>query len=153
MVRLASKSGDRLAVWCVATWDSYYQSLRDAGFTHTEAEANVERNKNALFHDGRPNNDQVICDVLDGEEPVGTLWLAERVEDGSSWFVYDIEIDEAFRGRGLGRAAMKAAEDFVIARGGTSLSLNVFGHNSIARHLYQSLGYQEMAITMRKFLG
>ena len=47
---------------------------------------------------------------------------------------------------------MLAAEDFVRAQGASSLSLNVFGNNTVARRLYESLGYQALAIAMRKNL-
>lgn len=134
-------------------WASYIEDVVGAGFTAEEAAANVERNKAALFVDGVPNDDQHFFDVMDDETPVGTLWLAQRREgDGGEWYVYDIELDEEFRGRGLGRQTMQAAEDYVRAQGGRRLGLNVFGPNVIARTLYESLGFKTMAIGMRKDL-
>jgi ribosomal protein S18 acetylase RimI-like enzyme len=47
---------------------------------------------------------------------------------------------------------MRAAEDYVKSQGGTRLALNVFGPNTVARRLYESLGYKTMAIGMRKNL-
>ena len=70
-----------------------------------------------------------------------------------TWFVFDVEIDEAHRGRGLGREAMRLAEEWTRARGGTRVGLNVFGPNTVARTLYDSLGYRVMAIAMYKDLG
>jgi len=64
--------------------------------------------------------------------------------------VYDIVIDEEFRGEGFGRSAMQAAEDYVKSQGGTRLALNVFGPNAVARGLYESLDYRIMKIGMRK---
>jgi ribosomal protein S18 acetylase RimI-like enzyme len=55
--------------------------------------------------------------------------------------VYDVHIDEAFRGRGLGRATMLAAEDVVRSEGFGRIALNVFGGNDRAEQLYRSLGY------------
>ena len=135
-------------------WSDYHQSLRDAGFSDEEASANVERNRAGLVTDGHLNADQHVFDVLDDETLVGNLWLAPRAGDGgeNAWYVYDVAIDPAFRGRGLGRATMLAAEDFVRAQGASSLSLNVFGNNTVARRLYESLGYQALAIAMRKNL-
>ena len=86
-----------------------------------------------------------------GAERVGRLWLADRTMDGRQvMFVYDVEIDELHRGRGLGRAAMLEAEEQARARGIGRMELNVFGGNDVARGLYRSLGYVERAVSMGK---
>jgi len=91
---------------------------------------------------------------VDGDQVVGALWLgAPTSRARSTWHVYFVVVDENCRGRGYGRAAMQAAEAFVQEKGGDYLGLNVFGHNSVARALYDSLGYQAMATTMRKTLA
>ena len=69
-----------------------------------------------------------------------------------SWWVYDVEVDEQARGRGLGRRLMELAEVEVARLGGTSIGLSVFGTNSRARRLYESLGYEPTSIRMRKRL-
>jgi hypothetical protein len=62
-------------------------------------------------------------------------------------FLYDIELAPATRGRGLGRATMLAAEDAARELGADRIRLNVFGHNTAARRLYESLGYRPV-VTM-----
>jgi len=85
---------------------------------------------------------------------VGRLWLAERLmDDRRALFIYDIHFDPAWRGRGLGRAAMLLAEEEARARGIGRIELNVFGGNTVARRLYLSLGYVERAVLMAKDLG
>jgi ribosomal protein S18 acetylase RimI-like enzyme len=84
------------------------------------------------------------------EQPVGWLWLAPASKGSDSLFVYDIEIDEPHRGRGLGRATMLAAEDVARAAGHRFVRLNVFGWNTSAQALYRSLGYRTDAIQMSK---
>ena len=155
MVRLAEKPPDRLAAWLSQMWVSYRNSLIEAGFTSDEADANVQRNTTALFVDGAPNSDQRIFDVFEGDVVVGTLWLAPRRDGGSpdEWYIYDVAIEEEFRGRGLGRATMLAAESYVATNGGRRLALNVFGYNTVARALYDSLDYEVVAIAMRKEFG
>jgi ribosomal protein S18 acetylase RimI-like enzyme len=86
--------------------------------------------------------------LTDDDGPVGWLWLARAGPD--SLFVYDIEIDEPHRGRGLGRATMLAAEDVARAAGHRYVRLNVFGWNTGAQALYRSLGYRTDAIQMSK---
>ncbi len=87
--------------------------------------------------------------VLDGAE-VGLLWLST---DSAVPFVYDVEIHEEHRGRGLGRALMDAAAAWCVAHGAPALGLNVFGHNARARALYDSLGYRVVEDACRADLG
>ncbi|MFL5942455.1 MAG: GNAT family N-acetyltransferase [Gaiellaceae bacterium] len=86
-------------------------------------------------------------------EPAGDLWLSERDETlEPCLFVYDVYLDERYRGRGYGRAAMLLAEDEARRRGIGRVALNVFGGNAAARSLYRSLGYEENAVSMSKKL-
>ena len=90
--------------------------------------------------------------VVDGEA-VGSLWMGRPFGGSeSTWFVFYVEVDEAHRGKGFGRVAMQAAEDWTRAHGGSRVALNVFGPNTVARNLYDSLGYQVMATGMFKDL-
>ena len=86
---------------------------------------------------------------------VGDAWLAERDTqfEGKVAFVYSIEIEDRFRGRGFGKQAMLLLEDEARAFGLTRISLNVFGGNEVARSLYRSLGYAEKAVAMSKELS
>lgn len=86
-------------------------------------------------------------------ERTGILWLGPHPSKPGAWWVYEIEIDEARRGQGHGRAAMLAAEVAVDAAGGTELGLNVFGLNTPARALYESLGYRTVSVEMEKEVG
>jgi len=134
-------------------WSQYADEIVGAGFTPEEAKQNIERNKKSLFENDIPNDGQRIFDVLDDDVAIGSLWLAKR-EDGNSgeWFIYDIVIDPEHRGKGLGRSTMQAAEEYVRSEGGTRLALNVFGPNTVARTLYESMGYSVLAIGMKKEL-
>jgi ribosomal protein S18 acetylase RimI-like enzyme len=106
-----------------------------------------------LFDGDRPSLGQHILDVVSDGEVVGTLWLGHQSEQSANeWFIYDIVINESLRGTGLGRATMLAAEEFVTAKSGTRLALNVFGPNTAARRLYESLDYEVMATSMYKDL-
>ncbi len=108
----------------------------------------------AFFPDGRPARGQHIFRVLDDNElEVGFLWIGLPREDRPNlYWVQDIQIDGLQRGQGLGKAAMSLAEDEVRACGGTELGLNVFGHNPIAKSLFESMGYTTTATIMRRVL-
>jgi ribosomal protein S18 acetylase RimI-like enzyme len=83
---------------------------------------------------------------------VGVLWLGPNLQRPGVVHVFEIEIDRPHRGRGLGRAALLAAEDLVRAQGLTEISLNVFGFNDPARRLYDRLGYRVVSTAMTKTL-
>lgn len=84
---------------------------------------------------------------------MGHLWLGPFGDDPHRWWVWDVMIDESRRGEGLGRQAMLLAERLAAARGATSMGLNVFARNAVARRLYLALGYEETSLHMRKPLG
>lgn len=67
-------------------------------------------------------------------------------------YIWDIIIEEEYRGKGYGKETMAKVDEFVKEHGGEQISLNVFGYNSVARALYQKSGYTDAAITMVKFL-
>jgi ribosomal protein S18 acetylase RimI-like enzyme len=92
----------------------------------------------------------VIVDDADTE--VGILWLGPHPDRPDTLYVWDISIDEAFRGRGFGRAAMLAAEDVARDARVFAIGLNVFGPNTAARRLYDSLGYDVTSQQMLKQL-
>jgi ribosomal protein S18 acetylase RimI-like enzyme len=148
---LQTMTADRLAVYLSTSKDGYIEELLRAGNSAEEAKENADRNFEASFPDGVPAAGHELFDVNDDGETVGILWIARRGTDGA-WWVYDIEIDEHYRRRGFGRATMQLAEARVRELGGTTLGLNVFAHNPNALALYKSLGFEPMAIQMRKLL-
>jgi ribosomal protein S18 acetylase RimI-like enzyme len=89
---------------------------------------------------------------------VGWLWIGRSPRDPHAGFVWDIIIDDSCRGRGYGRAAMVAAERYFEEQGKVRIGLQVAAKNDVARDLYESLGYLEVATsdgmtTMSKTLG
>jgi ribosomal protein S18 acetylase RimI-like enzyme len=127
-----------------------------AGMPRVLAEAKASRDFEALWPDGVPGPDHWVyaLEDSDGDGDVGYLWLSERDNQGRKvLWIYDIEIDERFRGRGHGRAAMALVEEQARERGLERVELNVFGGNAVARSLYRSLGYEESAVWMGKDLA
>lgn len=87
--------------------------------------------------------------VAEEGDAVGDLWTFIDPQRHRA-FIYFIGTDEAQRGKGYGRAAMLALEAAVRPLGADHIDLNVFGENTTARRLYESLGYEATAINMRK---
>ena len=129
----------------------YVDDMVRAGVDHDVARAKADKDLPQLLPDGLATPHHFMYAIEDDGRFAGYLWLCDRDgELGHSLFVYAVEVDEEFRGRGLGRAAMVFAEDEARRLGIGKVALNVFGGNAVARHLYLSLGYTETAVHMEK---
>jgi GNAT superfamily N-acetyltransferase len=146
---------DEFEPWLQAAQAGYEESMRVHGGIGAEAaQQRAAADVEALFPDRKPSDEQLVYALEADGERVGDLWLAERDgEDARMLFVYAVEIDDRYRGRGYGRAAMVFAEEEAERRGVAGVALNVFGGNEVARGLYRSLGYAEVGVYMRKLLG
>jgi ribosomal protein S18 acetylase RimI-like enzyme len=154
-VRLRPVADDEVASFLASTQDGYALSMvNDAGMGEEEARAKAERDFAMLVREGRPvAGQQLFIIETETSERVGRVWLGERFPGERIGFLYDIEIEGRFRGRGLGREAMLLVEQEARRRGFVEIRLNVFGGNETARSLYRSLQYVEFAIGMRKRLS
>ncbi len=142
---------DALASWLAASNAEYVRERIAAGDSPEYAEERAAESNAQYFPGGVPAAGQLVFDVLADDEPVGVLWLGPMSpRHPHDWWVFDVEIAAEHRGRGLGRAAMLLAEEAARDHGARRLGLNVFGHNTVAQHLYVSLGYETTAINMAK---
>ncbi len=87
-------------------------------------------------------------------ERLGYLWFGPRTRnpDPAVAWLYDIFVEEPERGRGIARAMLGLFEVEARASGYRRVELNVFGDNATAKHLYDAVGYVEMARQMGKDL-
>ncbi|MHC2186701.1 ribosomal protein S18 acetylase RimI-like enzyme [Rathayibacter agropyri] len=133
---------------------AYIADRMRAGDDEAAATRNADASYEKYFSNGSAAPGHDVLEVLEEGRTVGSLWLGPHPNDLEGvWYVWDVQINAAERGRGFGRAAMLLAESHVLSRGGSALALNVFGFNTPARALYESLGYETTAVQMRKALG
>jgi ribosomal protein S18 acetylase RimI-like enzyme len=151
MVKLEVKSPEELTTWLPYRFEHYVAERIKAGENAEVAQKMSDTQAAELFPNGSPADGQHVMNVIADEEIVGTLWVGRPFSgDGDTWYVFDVEIAKDMRGRGFGRAAMEAAEEWTREHGGTRVALNVFGPNLTARALYDSLGYEVLATAMFK---
>ena len=134
---------------------AYRQDLvTQAGLTKEAAERKAQVDWERLLPEPKvPDGAHMYVVEDETGERVGVLWWTERDGDsGRTAYVFEIEIAEAFRGRGYGKEAMRLFEEDARARGLTEASLLVLGGNEVARSLYRSLDYAERAVFMSKSL-
>jgi ribosomal protein S18 acetylase RimI-like enzyme len=155
-LRLRPLRDDELPAFIEQGKREYTRALVDeAGLPLERAAAKTESDYASLFPDGsrQPHQRISVLEDADSGETIGRLFWAERQPpDGSGprCYLYDIEIDERFRGRGLGRRAMQLLEQEAHSAGLPGIDLNVWGGNEVARSLYRSLGFAERAVFMSK---
>ena len=86
--------------------------------------------------------------VLVGRSSNTIVATAMVGHDGHRGWVYYVAVDPDSQGKGLGRAIMAAAEDWLRQAGVPKLQLLVRRENAKAGAFYQSLGYEESTSVM-----
>jgi ribosomal protein S18 acetylase RimI-like enzyme len=149
-VDIRAMDDDAIQRWLDRAHAAYVADLISSGAGKGAAERTASEQEAAAFPDGQPASGHAVFDVAVDGEVVGHLWIGPRdPEDEDHWWVWDVEIDEAWRDRGIGSAAMQFAEQHARDRGCVDIGLNVMADNR-ARRLYESLGYEEASVRMRK---
>ena len=138
---------EEFVAWLPRLRDDYAEDLvRDYGMSADKARAQA-----VTEIDGYRSTEHSVFVIEVEREPVGHLWLVERRDAHEpTLVVYDIDVDEPFRGRGYGKAAMVLAEEEARRRGLTRIALHVGARNDRARNLYRSLGFEENEVAMSK---
>ena len=154
-VRLRPLRDDELPDYLAVTQANYERSLIEEAYVPPdEARAKAERDTASLLPDGLATEGHFLYAIEDVHgERVGSLHYAERPRGSGDVWLYYVVIDERFRGRGLGRAAMRRLEDDARERGFRRIALNVWVGNGRARQLYRSLDYREVSVHMTKSVG
>lgn len=90
---------------------------------------------------------------------VGFVCIFAKTDSGSlieaepeHAYISDLVVLPAHRGRGVGRALLRQAEEFAVQHGARVLKLDVLAANSGARALYCTAGFQEHEIRLQKQL-
>lgn len=148
---LRAVTAEEFSAFLDATAAEYVDDMvAHGGFTRPDATTKASQDLRRILPQAQATPGHSFYYVTDeAGRAVGRLWLAEQPE---RLFVYAIWIAPDARGHGWGRHTMLLAEAEARRRGLSRIELNVFGGNDRARRLYQSLGYRETAVVMRKDL-
>ncbi|MFD4421913.1 GNAT family N-acetyltransferase [Agromyces sp. NPDC058484] len=142
--------------WQTAIAEEYADEQVAAGRWQREGAVQRARDENArLLPQGLETARMLVLRGVDTDgEPVGGAWVDLDHPRGAPdvALLYDIEVIETRRGRGLGRALLEAVEDATRQAGAVALELNVFARNHTATALYSSSGYEVVTQQMRKSL-
>ena len=152
-VDLRTMTATEYDAWVRAAIAGYAAAHAAAGSMPADTAPELARQEFAdLLPQGLETEQHHLLVAVSQGVPVGVLWL--RVPPtGDAAFVFDVEVEPSQRGKGYGRAIMLAAESYALALGATALRLHVFGGNTVARSLYESLGYETTNVNMMKRLA
>jgi ribosomal protein S18 acetylase RimI-like enzyme len=133
--------------------ESWIRDMQGAGLlrdsiTYEEAENEVRK----FLPDGLSSKGHHIMRIVDDGIRVGTIWYEIRDRVMREAYLWDIIVNEDQRGRGYGKGGMKELLNTARKEGAKRVQLNVFGFNSIARNLYNKMGFRDEAITMMMYL-
>jgi GNAT superfamily N-acetyltransferase len=139
--------------WLAAQAEGYVQSLVfHSGFAPEQAAAKSAADHAAFLAQGLGTPDTEVRRLLVDGEVVGTVWINTAESPQRPAWVLDVEVEEAFRGRGHGRSLMLVAERVAVEAGLRRLGLNVHAGNVPAERLYASLGYRPFRWVLAKRL-
>ncbi len=147
---------DEFRAWRKWSIEGYAEdAVRNLGVPVERARERSREDIGQLLPDGLATEGHrfMVAEDPSSGERLGHLWMGPdwRKEPDVLW-LYDVFVEEAHRGRGIGRAMMLRLESEARAMGRKKIGLNVFGHNDVARRMYESLGYREGARQMYKEL-
>ncbi|GAB3506412.1 GNAT family N-acetyltransferase [Emticicia fontis] len=90
------------------------------------------------------NKESVIFLALEDNQPLGFTQLYPMFSSVSmrrSWTLNDLFVKENIRSRGIGKALLAAAQNFIIQQGHKGLLLETTPDNTKAQSLYERLGW------------
>lgn len=93
--------------------------------------------KDIAFARSGPASDILV--VADGGKVIASVMVGH---DGHRGMVYYVATHPDYQRKGIGKAAMRAAEDWLKARGVWKLNLLVRAENEAVRGFYETLGYE-----------
>lgn len=99
---------------------------------------------------GSVGPDQHLFSLWDGDKSLGYAWMSLRGERKQAAYVLDFYLHPEMRGQGLGAAAFVAIENRARQLGAETIFLSVFRQNTIAKHLYEKLGFKIVSYMMAK---
>ena len=152
-LRLEPMTGEEYDAWRGYAVRGYAQEFVDSGTLDPDAAAErAEKDFDELLSDGLATTDHLLWSGrVDGEDrAVGAIWvkvMPERTPPHA--FVFGLDVYPEFRRRGFGRALMEGALDELRHRGIATVGLNVFGHNDVARRMYDQLGFRVTSTQMK----
>ncbi|MCK5131252.1 MAG: GNAT family N-acetyltransferase [Candidatus Sabulitectum sp.] len=148
MVELRRMNETEFTIFKDLTVKSFAAGNISAGnWSEEEAEARAGGMLGQLLPEGATTAGHRFYTITGQQGDIGAVWI---FVNGDTAFLFDIMLDEEFRGMGYGCQTMYLLEKKLVEEGIREIELHVFGHNTPARALYLKTGYRETDVTMKK---
>ncbi|MFI9650595.1 GNAT family N-acetyltransferase [Streptomyces sp. NPDC052040] len=135
-------TGAEYPEWLAFEKASYAEGIVRAGaLDAVEAARKADRDFAELIPEGLETPENTFLVLEAAGEPIGTGWLKHAHLPGVT-YGYSLHVQERYRGKGYGRAAMAVGERATLAGGDSVLMFTVWGGNEVAMNLYTSAGYR-----------
>ncbi|MEH7456410.1 GNAT family N-acetyltransferase [Bacillus sp. JJ1127] len=152
MVELKPMSQENFQQYIMKAIDNYAKEKITSGNWNEDEAIDLSRKTfTELLPQGEKSEFNYLFSIFHDQNIVGMIWIAQKSPmNHDEGYIYDFIIFEQYQGLGYGKKAMKEIEILAKELGMKKISLHVFGHNTIARELYEKLGYEITNITMVK---
>ncbi|MEO5886544.1 MAG: GNAT family N-acetyltransferase [Anaerolineales bacterium] len=128
-------------------------NVRAGYWSESEALEKSREGYEKLLPKGLQTENHYLYTSYGADEAVGMIWIRADLESPiKNGFIFELYVDEKFRGKGYGKQAMMLIEEKARGLGLNSLGLHVFAVNNVARNLYESVGYEVSSLNMTKKL-
>ena len=155
MITLTRMAQEDYQAWFDKMVEDYSKSKTRAGvWNAANAFELAKKESERLLFKQMETPNHIFWNIALDNKVIGSLWvMINHYGKGPdrAW-IFNIEIDPIYQGKGYGREVMMLLESEMQKRGVKEIELNVFAYNTNAIKLYRSLGYQETAQQMKKVL-
>jgi len=128
------------------------EHVRAGNWLESESLEKSRKKFDELLPQGLNSADNLLYTLYDDDQAVGMIWMKIKTQPAKNGFIYDVFIEERFRGQGHGKSLMLLLEEKAREMELKSLGLHVFGSNQVARKLYETIGYETTDVMMSKIL-
>ena len=143
-------------------FDSYFETLvpdyavdnvRAGYWSEDEALEKSRQQTMSLLSQGLQTPNHYIYSLYDDEQKIGMIWLKVDLDRPvKSGFIFDVRVEDEFRGKGYGKEIMSLVEEKARELGVQRMGLHVFAYNDVAKNLYERIGYKVSSMNMLKEL-
>jgi ribosomal protein S18 acetylase RimI-like enzyme len=151
MIRLEPMTRSEFEKFLAVSVETYAKEKTLSGnWTEEESLDKAKEEFSKLLPEGVSSANNYLYTIFDEDLDAGVIWLAKKTDEAG--FIYEIRIYDEYQGKGYGKAAMKEIEVKARELGMKKIGLHVFGHNKVARSLYEKIGYETTNVNMVKHI-
>jgi len=135
----------------IAEYARVSPNYRDLPFEEAIVLARKE-NETKILPNGFKTEGHCFLTIRNDQKQIGYLHFATVPKGSTTAYFYNFNLDEAYRGQGLGKKSMELARDYLKGLGFKKVMLNVVANNTTAIKLYESFGFQTTQMNMERVL-